>query len=848
MPQVVAGAAAWVTGAIIGATGTTSLVAAQAIYATAYGVVAVAASAAAMAASSLLAPNVGVAGSPTDWVADPDAPIHFAAARVGVAGRIIHRDEYGPNNMYQTFVTVVSGAGPIKSVVSFTGDDAPVSFSSEVATTSQWAGEMYLQTRLGAQPETAHTSPAGLKSGATLPGWTSSHKLSGQASYMLTLAENSKNSAFNQQVPKPILTIEGLYGYDPRQDSTYPGGSGACRLNDPATWVYLTNPILWALKWALGLWEGPVGKGAPHVDYQVGGMGCKVDGIDVAAFVEAANIADANGWTVAAYPSTDDTKSQVLDAFLQAGGAVYAQKAGRVSCIHRAAPRTSVVTISAADTAGPLEVDTTASRINRINTLRPRFWSEDHQWQMVSIDEVTKASWVSEDGGKRTRPLDFPYVPDADQAAQLAYLQTANTREGMIGTIPLKPHLQQIKPGDAFTITEPAFNMDGQKCLCLNTEFDAATGVHRVSFVSETDSKYDGLAETGTAPTPPAITPVDPTVVTPPDVSEWVVTSETLTGGDGSQVPTLVFTGAVDNDRAEAVIFEYRLDGGSNWQVAGTDNPSTLLKEVALASGDWEAAVSYRVGENTSERLVLDPVTLAGSVAGTFVDAGPLATSTLTEAEVQGRYFGAYAGDAAANLAGMINGDTYVDTSVYPPALKAKSGGVISEVGNTGARTETSANFTITNGAALAKVLTLNLTKLQARSFVTALFGLIVTPSVTKRSGAGPASPSGAWELRQKKTADLDSVHVVVRSGTWSSECNSDPPNCTAITIRDSAGADETVVEGTYYAKPSDRSVVGATAAMEWQLWLSNTAAASAGNLVDIAATMTVGIERNPNI
>lgn len=292
------------------------------------------------AALSILNPQVGQAGRPVDWLLDPDAPIPFAAGRVGAAGSVVHKATFGPDKMYYGFVTVLSGAGPIKSFQTFRGDEETVTFDGTgKAISSQWTGEMWMKTQRGLQPTTsAITSPTGLKNGTSLPGWGASSRLNGKAAYMMVLGENSKRTAYPTGEPKPLWVIEGLYGWDPRLDSTYPGGSGSCRLNDPATWVYLTNPPLWALKWALGLWEGPTGKGAPQVDYQVGGIGAKVEGIDVPAFVNAANIADANGWTVAAYPTTDDDKSQVLDGFLQASGCIYAQKAGKISCIQRAAP------------------------------------------------------------------------------------------------------------------------------------------------------------------------------------------------------------------------------------------------------------------------------------------------------------------------------------------------------------------------------------------------------------------------------------------------------------------------------------------------------------------------------
>ncbi len=586
------------------------------------------------AAMSIFQPQVGVAGRTFEWTLDPDGPIPFAAGRIGVPGSAVYRKTFGPDLMYYGIPSVISGAGPIAAFEGFMADDETVTFDvSGKAISSQYAGELWYKNRLGTQPDTAITSPTGLKNGATLPGWTSAHRLSGKASYMIVMGENSKGTAFPTGEVKPLITLRGLLVYDPRKDSTYPGGSGEHRLSNPLTWEYSANPILWALKWTLGLWEGPNGKGAPQVDYQVGGIGAKLSGIDVPAFVAAANVADANGWTCAAYPTTDDDKHQVLTGFLQAGGAIYAQRAGKISCIQRAAPRTSIVTVSAYDTAGPLEIDTAASRIDRINTLRPRFWSEPHRWQMTALDqEVTAQAYRDEDGGVRPSGIDYPYVTNAVQAGQLAALQIANTREGIAGVIPLKPHLQRIRPGDAFTITEAGFVLNGLKCLCLNTDYDPATGVVRVSFVSETDAKYPfALGQNPTPPEPQVLTPVDPRYVGPPAEGDWTLAAETLVQ-NGSSIPIIAFTGACDNATAESVIFEFRPvdDPPRLWAGAGVEGPAVERKEVGgpITQGTaYEGAVSYRRGNNVSDRLVLGPVTV-GAYA---VSAGPAARRLVSQ-------------------------------------------------------------------------------------------------------------------------------------------------------------------------------------------------------------------------
>jgi len=156
---------------------------------------------------------------------------------------------------------------------------------------------------------------------------------------------------------------------------------------------------------------------------KVGGIGATPDGIDFSGYVEAANVFDENAWVSAGWPDADQSKAAVLDSFLQAGGGIYAERQGKISCLHRASPRTSVVTITADDTAGTIEYDTTTSLLERINTIRPEYWSEAHGWQMVATDEVTSDVWREEDGQgvsvTRSKGIAYNYVPQSKQAREL---------------------------------------------------------------------------------------------------------------------------------------------------------------------------------------------------------------------------------------------------------------------------------------------------------------------------------------------------------------------------------------------------------------------------------------------
>jgi hypothetical protein len=181
-------------------------------------------------------PQSAGSGSPTDWTSNPDQPTPFAFGRVGVAGKIIHRDEYGKDNKLQGIVSVFSGAGPIRGFVNYRADDLAVSFESNGGTAiGKYRRQMWRSWRLGAQPDTALSLPTGLDEGAVMPAWDYRYKLSGKACDLLTVQQDSKFSVYPSGVPTPMVELDGVFGYDPRYDDTYPGGAGLCRLGVRST-------------------------------------------------------------------------------------------------------------------------------------------------------------------------------------------------------------------------------------------------------------------------------------------------------------------------------------------------------------------------------------------------------------------------------------------------------------------------------------------------------------------------------------------------------------------------------------------------------------------------------------
>jgi hypothetical protein len=541
--------------------------------------------------------------TPDEWTSNPDQPIPFLMGRMGVAGKIVQRDEFGPDNMYQGIVGILSGAGPIRGVTSFAGDKQPVTFGANgIAVTSQWQGEMWMVRRSGAQPDTALAVPAGLKAGGSTFEWSSAARLSGKACYLQVLGENSKGTAFPAGIPDPVHVAEGIFGYDPRYDDTYPGGAGSCRLGVRSTYRWIEDGGIGGLNWALGLVEnGQV----------VGGIGASIDGIDVPAFVEVANIADANGWKLAAWPDTSEDVSAVLDQLLQAAGAVRARHAGKISCVSRGAPRASVATITARDTAGDIELDTAPSLFNRLNTITPRFMSEAAGWVLTPTNPVSFAQYVTDDGGKHGDQIDYRFVPLLKQAAELAAYDILDAREPFSGTIPLKAHMRHLKRGDTFDIDEPGFLMDGVKCIVLSRSYDPKTAQVRIAFRSETDSKHAlALGKTTTLPDFPTLTPTDPTLVSPPLPGDWTIIVRPPSPG-GGQLPGFDLGGIVSNDTATAIIVEHGPSATGPWTQAYQGPPTvTKIPIDGLQPGaSYYVAIQYQRNQNYSARQVYGPYT-----------------------------------------------------------------------------------------------------------------------------------------------------------------------------------------------------------------------------------------------
>lgn len=412
-------------------------------------------------------------------------------------GLTIHDVGYGGevddvNNPYLFLATAHSCAGPLDGFENLLADFEVVPLSGTAAT-GYYAGWLWCDVKLGARPETEALSPHW----SGTPAWGSAYKLSSWAQMGLSLRFDREGERFpGGQTPELGAIWRGVRVYDPRLDSTYPGGSGSCTLGDESTYVYSTDPALHAGMYAYGRFvEGK----------RVFGIGLGDQPAMWADVVAWANLNDARNWSLGGRIYEPGDKWNNIKVICQAGGAKPVPANGTLRFYYHA-PRIAIGTIGLDDLAeGGVRGGRTRRWKERHNTIVPRFRSEDHQWEYVQGAEASVAAFVAADGEEKRDEIQYDLVTDSDQSTQLAAYEVWDRREKGPFVIPCKPHMRVYQLGDCLTLkAEVGCEAEDIKVLVRRKRYDFARARVMLTVVAETDAKHaDALGRVGAAPSVP---------------------------------------------------------------------------------------------------------------------------------------------------------------------------------------------------------------------------------------------------------------------------------------------------------------------------------------------------------
>ncbi|MFY0400770.1 hypothetical protein [Brevundimonas naejangsanensis] len=575
----------------------------------------------AAASAALMRPNIPSSGTSLDFKPDPKAPVRGAMGYTALGGNKVFQSTWGYKKVAMSLGVALS-LGPIDQVPRFEADGATVSFTGQQnEATGFYAADMWQRTTLGLPGDAALLPPTGLKYGNPgLTGWGTQHAAP-QVSFSfwtMVLAKNPEDrDVYTNGVPDPRWIGRWMKVWQPRYDSTYPGGNGPQRRDDWRTWGWTENPYDHALAWVRGHYKLNL-DGSIDRSKRVAGVGAPDSAIDIPAFVEGANIADANGWTISGEWSTGDGKFQTLLAMLQAGGGEPISRGAQISVMVNA-PRVATYTYTRDDLIGQAEIRPLTPRRERKNTIIPRYKSEANGWQYVPAGEVTSSVYRDEDRGEpRSLEIEYTHVRDAKQAGQLAAYDLANLREGLTATLPSKVHLMHVHPGDCIKVDVPELALAGQKFIVRRATTNHQSASVTLELRSESDAKHAWALGQAAQPAPsPSLSAVDPKYVPPPAPEDWTVVPKPPGEGGVSQ-PIVVIELPIETTDIAAVIIKHGPTAAGPWTDGYEGSPRTDGRyEVAgLTPGQTYCVSLQYVAKNGAKS---DPDIKCGIVAGDLI-------------------------------------------------------------------------------------------------------------------------------------------------------------------------------------------------------------------------------------
>jgi hypothetical protein len=585
----------------------------------------VAAAVLSLGVSLLSKPSFSSGGNPLTFQTNPQSGLPYGIGRTRMSGLKIdgvtgNTPGYSDALDLLFFGVMLSVAGPVQAIESFNADNIPITFnvSTGNSTTGGYVDWMAQKVALGASPQPAALTLS--MNGAAYPGWTSAHKLSGVAHALWGLRFDAKGAHYQAGLPNPSWIGRWVKVYDPRKDSTYPGGSGTHRAAVESTYEWSRNPGLHALTWALGRWQN--GK-------KICGIGAPVANIRVADFVEMANVCDANNWGIGGIEWTTEAKWDVFRRMLQAGGAVPTMPGAMIGCRVRT-PRVSLGTITADDLLDELVWPATKPRRERFNTVLPRYVSEYHDWQVITGSVITVPTYVTADGGARTKGIDFPLVQaeiaqgsfNGDlQVGQLSAYEVVDSREAGPITFATGPKWLGLRSGDCVVIDAPDEGIASQKVLITSVSRDPASGIIRFTAETETDSKHAfALGKTTVPPAAPTLT-VPAGKPSIPSLSNWI--AEPISLADGQ--PGIRIVGTITDPIADRIIIQYRVHGGADWiSVGSLSGSGVLIGNIGPIDGDqvWDVRLAYAAGERQGDWLEIPSITTDANTILSLIASG----------------------------------------------------------------------------------------------------------------------------------------------------------------------------------------------------------------------------------
>ena len=470
------------------------------------------------------------------------------------------------------------------------------------------------------------------------PGWTANDNLAGVCFAVVAYKSDQpeeENPTWPGGRPSFRFRLKGKKLYDPRKDSTVAGGSGLHRWADPATREWSDNAALCRYNYQRGIFAL---EKVAEPDQLLLGRGLSAIEAPPERAMVWANLCDEDvplkaGGTEKRYRingviSTDENFLDAEQKFAAAMAGIIMQPEGSIE-VEPGHAKSVIAEFTDADILNLESVVVEKFRSEAdsewYNMVVPRYVEPSQNWKMHGGPIRRVYADVIEDGGVREAPLSHELVTSATQSQRCAEIVRRMGRLTKTGQVSLPPRFIHVEEGDWIGWTSDR-HFEGSRVVFRVEKFNRSEKWHMSLVLREISSTVFGWDPdvdelTGGAE---ATNQTEPPAVGQPGTDAWTLTAGSVASPNGTQ-PALEISGAVDDDYASAVRFEYKKVADADWSDAGSSARTTTRKVIAPVSPNTQyiIGVTYTVDGEASERRTYGPVT-TGNLTIDFANVGDI--------------------------------------------------------------------------------------------------------------------------------------------------------------------------------------------------------------------------------
>lgn len=426
---------------------------------------------------------------------------------------------------------------------------------------------LWVETRLGAPGQTVASiiSTQGVAAGE----WTSGEAAASFKGLCYAVVRYKiSDKVWKSGRPRFRWLVRGLKCYDPRKDSTVPGGSGTHRWGEPETYEWSRNARVCHYNYIRGVWNY-----ASDPPQLVVGPGRTEEEAPPAEAIAGMNLCDeavtlkAGGteprYIVAAVVRADEPWIQVEDEFAAAMGGELVERSGTIG-VDAGAAKTSSFDFTDADliSGRALTFKGKVTRNELINSVVARYIEPTQLWEIATAPIRRSLEDIAEDGEIREATLELGFVPSGTQAQRCAEIVRRKGRKQMTAAVALGPKYMTVEQGDWGTWTsQRRFNGDSRVMEVLGALQDAQ-GTTLLGL------KHIGSDCYSWVPATDELDADNPAYLAPGALSDAEledVAVEPTTRTDGSQqIPAIRVTWTAPTDASiKSVLIQWRQQGAS---------------------------------------------------------------------------------------------------------------------------------------------------------------------------------------------------------------------------------------------------------------------------------------------